>query len=55
MKLLGCVGRDNAASMPFLTALNTPANNTMYREVTSTIDGTFSAWATTGVLQPTTA
>lgn len=53
IKLIGTHGRDNFTSQPFLAALNTPANNTLYREVTATIDGSFSAWATAGVVQPT--
>lgn len=53
IKLIGTHARDNFTSRPFLTALNTPENNTMYREVTSTIDASFSAWATAGVVQPT--
>lgn len=53
IKLIGTHGRDNFASHPFLTALNTPADNELIRDITSTVDGSFSAWATAGVVQTT--
>lgn len=53
IKLIGTHGRTNFTSRPFLRAFNTAANNTLIREVTATIDGSFSGWATTGVVQTT--
>ncbi|PST27214.1 hypothetical protein C7U60_02715 [Mesorhizobium plurifarium] len=53
IKLLGTHGRSNFTSRPFLRAFNTPANNTLIREVTSTIDASFSGWATAGVVVTT--
>jgi len=52
IKLVGTHGRDNCASVPFLTAYNMPSNVTLIRDVTATKDASFSAWATDGV-QPT--
>jgi hypothetical protein len=53
IRLVATHARDNAASAPFMEVFNTPANNTLRREVTSTIDGTFSGWATAGVVVTT--